>query len=170
MTLFKYTKHQLHKKDYAHLAIWIISFEAIGLLLGFMTKNNISLWYNHLVKSELTPPAITFSIVWSLLYMLLAVLGWSIWKEQKVNPNRESRNIWNLFVVQMIMNWLWTPIFFQFHWIGFSLAWLIVLTFLNLVLLCKLMNKSTVQSMFYTPYVLWLLFATYLNAVIYWFN
>lgn len=142
----------------------------MGFLLGLLTKNNIPFWYHNYIKSDFNPPSITFFIVWSLLYVLLAVTGWRLWKNQKINSSQESKNSWYLFVVQMIMNWLWTPIFFQYHWIELSLVWLIVLTFLNLLIVYRLINMNIFHRILYIPYVLWLFFATYLNAVIYWYN
>lgn len=153
-----------------HVAGWIVGFQAVGFLLGFITKNNISSWYGGLIKSELTPPPFVFSIVWPLLYLLLACLGWRIWKEQRNNPNRDSRNIWFLFITQMIMNWLWTPIFFQFHFIGLGLIFLFLLIGINSYISWKLRNKNLIQSLLFLPYILWLIFATYLNATIYWLN
>lgn len=160
----------MHKKDYLHLAGWIVVFEVMGFLLGLLTKNNIPFWYHNLIKSDFNPPSITFSIVWSLLYVLLAVTGWRLWKNQKTNFSQESKNIWYLFVAQMIMNWLWTPIFFQFHWIGISLVWLIVLICLNLLIVYRLIKIDAFHGVCYLLYILWLFFATYLNAVIYWYN
>ncbi|STX52375.1 tryptophan-rich sensory protein [Legionella busanensis] len=158
------------KKDFWKIGLWILIYEGIGFLLGQLTKVNIQPWYNKLIKSNLTPPAITFSIVWSLLYAILAIVGWTIWQNKKTNPGSEQRIMWYLYVVQMIMNWLWTPIFFHYHLLGFSLVWITALTILNLVLGYKLINKNSFIGVLFTPYILWLFFATYLNAVIYWWN
>ncbi|WP_158617407.1 TspO/MBR family protein [Legionella sp. km772] len=157
-------------KNYLAIAAWIVVFQGLGFLLGFLTKNNLPLWYNGLVKSGLTPPSIVFSIVWSLLYIFLAVVGWRIWERQKKHPNHESKITWYLYTVQMMVNWLWTPIFFQFHLIGLGLGFLFLLIGLNSSLIFKLMKKHPIESLCFIPYLLWLVFATYLNAVIYWWN
>ncbi|WP_419421207.1 TspO/MBR family protein [Legionella sp. D16C41] len=152
------------------IGLWVISYEAIGFLLGQLTKNNIHPWYDKLTKSNLTPPPIIFSIIWSILYAMLAFIGWVIWKDQKINPSSAQRNIWYLYIVQMLMNWLWTPIFFYYHLLGFSLLWISSLTVLNLFLGYSLINKNILTGLLFIPYVLWLFFATYLNAVIYLWN
>lgn len=78
----------MQKRQYLHVAGWMIIFQSVGIILGFITKNNISSWYGSLNKSDLTPPPVVFSIVWPLLYLLLAYLGWRIWKEQKITPTK----------------------------------------------------------------------------------
>ncbi len=58
------------------LVFWIVLFESIGFFFGLLTQANITPWYAYLNKSLLTPPGFVFSIVWSLLYALLAVIAW----------------------------------------------------------------------------------------------
>ena len=149
--------HQLMK-----LIFWIVLFESIGFLLGLLTQANIYPWYEHLNKSTLTPPGFIFSVVWTLLYVLLAIMAWIL-----SNQNKEpSKKITFLFAAQMLMNWFWTPLFFGLHWIIFSALWLVSLTGLNVILIIE--AKKTHQSIAWllTPYLLWLVFASYLNVVI----
>jgi tryptophan-rich sensory protein len=64
------------------------------------------------------------------------------------------------------MNWAWTPLFFQFHWLTLSAIWLILLTGLNFILIIRAGNNQKTISMLLIPYVFWLMFAAYLNAFI----
>lgn len=158
------------KRIYLPIALWIVAFEAIGCLLGMLTKPNSSLWYNNLTQSNLTPPPIVFALVWPMLYLMLALIAWYLWQSKKTDSSGELKWIWYLYILQMLMNWLWTPLFFQFHLIGFSLGWIISLTLLNYYLGYLFSKKNRYLAALFVPYIIWLSFATYLNAVIYWFN
>ncbi|ARG97038.1 TspO/MBR family protein [Legionella micdadei] len=147
----------------AKLIIWIVVFQAIGFLLGLFTQTNIHPWYESLNKSSLTPPGAVFSIVWTVLYVLLAVIGWTLSGHKN---EHHYKSIYYLFAAQMLMNWLWTPLFFQLHWLKFSAIWLVSLTVLNWVIMMKVKNKQKGITLLIIPYVLWLIFASYLNVVI----
>ncbi|MFO8677336.1 TspO/MBR family protein [Legionella pneumophila serogroup 1] len=98
----------MNKKSWTELIAWIITFEAIGFFLGMLTQANIPSWYEELNKSGLTPPGPVFSIVWSILYALLAIVGWVLWCSRNES---EMRSVFYLYSVQMLMNWAWTPLF-----------------------------------------------------------
>lgn len=145
----------------------IVAFELIGYLFGLLTQANIEPWYLGLEKSRLTPPGIVFSIVWSILYAILAIIGWSLFNRRH---EIKFKQIYHLYVLQIIMNWAWTPLFFQFHWIGFSFIWLVVLACINGIILIKLRNQMRWIAILQFPYFLWLIFATYLNGMIWILN
>lgn len=144
------------------LIFWIVLFESIGFLLGLVTQANIYPWYAHLNKSSLTLPGFIFSVVWTLLYGLLAVIAWML---SNLN-NKTSKKITVLFAVQMFMNWAWTPLFFGLHWLMPSAIWLISLTCLNLFLIIEAKKTHNTIAWLLMPYLLWLVFASYLNVVI----
>ncbi len=141
---------------------WIILLESMGFLLGSLTQANISPWYENLHKSSLTPPGYVFSIVWPLLYALLAGVAWILSRPDKIH----SKLITTLFILQLLMNWAWTPLFFQLHWFRVSAIWLISLTCINVILVIKTKTTHKTIAWLLTPYTLWLMFASYLNGVI----
>ncbi|KTC90471.1 TspO/MBR family [Fluoribacter dumoffii] len=149
------------------LIIWILCFQLIGFFLGIMTQANIPSWYNGLHKSTLTPPGWVFSLVWSLLYALLAIVGFMLWQNRS---KPQIKTILNLYLVQLIMNWAWTPLFFHLHWIGFSFLWILLMIGLNALIILKVKNIERVVGLLLTPYFLWLIFASYLNGVIWFLN
>lgn len=144
------------------LIAWIVFFELVGLMLGLLTQNNIYPWYESLTKSSLTPPGVVFSIVWPFLYAVLAVIAWIL----STNNDAPHKTITTLFILQLLMNWAWTPLFFQLHLLKFSAVWLICLTCLNWVLILKAEKTHKLVALLLIPYVLWLMFASYLNVVI----
>lgn len=146
---------------------WIILFELIGSLLGYLTQTNLTPWYAELNKSSLTPPGFVFSIVWSMLYALLAIIGCILANRRQHTP---FKSIFFLFVLQMLMNWAWTPLFFSLHLILFSSLWLVGITIINGILIMKLLRHEKYIAYLLTPYFLWLIFATYLNIAIYMHN
>ncbi|HHT9909434.1 TPA: TspO/MBR family protein [Legionella pneumophila] len=132
-----------------------------------LTQANIPSWYLGLNKSGLTPPGPVFSIVWSILYALLAIVGWVLWCSRNES---EVRSVFYLYSVQMLMNWAWTPLFFVLHWTGLGLLWILVMAGLTGLLILSLKNKKKSIAILLLPYLVWLLFAAYLNGVIWLLN
>ena len=147
--------------------LWIIVFQVIGASLGVLTQSHIHPWYDNLAKSSLTPPAIAFSIVWPILYVLLAISGYLLWHER---GNPKVKPALYCFIIQILMNWAWSPIFFQFHWIGFSFFWILNIIFLTSATILFINNTTKIISLLLTPYLLWLVFASYLNGSIWFLN
>lgn len=154
-------------RKWISLIIWIVTFQALGSLLGYLTQANLISWYADLNKSSLTPPGYVFGIVWTALYLLLAVIGWYL-------ANRRHlpiyKNAFILYSIQMLMNWAWTPLFFQLHWLVLSFLWIITITLINGVMIVYLRNQARNISLLLIPYFLWLSFATYLNGMIWILN
>ncbi|MBY0378130.1 MAG: tryptophan-rich sensory protein [Gammaproteobacteria bacterium] len=140
----------------------MVLFETTAFLLGLLTQANIEPWYNNLHKSPLTPPGVVFSIVWTILYALLAYIAWFLWRYRKASDKLAIR----LYGLQIIMNWAWTPLFFHFHWIKISAIWLITLTCLNVALIVRIRGRQPLIALLLLPYVFWLMFASYLNVFI----
>lgn len=154
-------------KDWIKLFIWIVVFEAIGFLWGMLTQANIHSWYEGLNKSALTPPGFVFSIVWTILYALIAIVAWALWQKR---DNIKSKRLIYLYFIQLLMNWAWTPLFFHLHWLGFSFLWIIVMVFINGMIIINLKNEKKEIALALIPYFLWLIFAAYLNGVIWAIN
>jgi len=145
-----------------NLIFWLVIFETVGFLLGLLTQANIYPWYEHLNKSSLTPPGFIFSGVWTLLYVLLAVIASILSGHNKTS----SKKVAVLFTLQTLMNWAWTPIFFTLHCLMLSAVWLISLTCLNVLLIIEAKKTHKAIAWLLSPYLLWLVFASYLNVVI----
>jgi translocator protein len=156
----------MHKKSY-NLLFWIICFQLIGYMMGYLTKSNINSWYSILEKSALTPPSITFGIVWTILYVMLSIVGWFLFQ---VNTDKSYPLLKPLYCIQMLMNWLWTPLFFHFHFIQFALVVLILMVFINLAVTYFLYKIKIQLGFCYFLYLIWLFFASYLNLYIYLSN
>ncbi len=119
-----------------------------------------TIWYDNLIKPALNPPSWIFSPVWIILYgtILAALILYAI----KIS-NRNKIEGYIYFIVQMILNLAWSPIFFYFHNIGLALIVIILLDIAILINIIKFYKVSKLSGLILIPYFLWVLFATYLN-------
>lgn len=140
---------------YLSLVLWIVSFEAVSALIGWMTQPGVDGWYEQLVSPPFTPPNIAFPIVWTFLYALIASAGWVIWR------NRNKKLLY-LFVAYMALNWGWSFIFFSLHWMAISFLWIIVLDIISIVLIFKAWRLARTASWLLLLPLLWTSFAAYL--------
>lgn len=152
-------------KNYATAILWVVAFQVVGFVSGLTGYSGKSAWYLLLNKSSLTPPGYIFSIVWPLLYLFLAVVGWMLWSERKSDTMSVK-----IFGLQMILNWLWTPVFFRYHLTGVALVMTVAMIVLTGWLINRMYPRRRVISSLLLPYVGWLCFACYLNAYICWYN
>lgn len=119
-----------------------------------------SLWFNSLTKPFLNPPSKLFPPVWTVLYILIFVsLALFIFAKSDYS----KRKGYLYFAIQIILNLLWSPVFFIRHNIGLAL-FIVILLDIFVIFTIKNFYKSSKWSAFLlVPYLLWILFATYLN-------
>jgi translocator protein len=124
-------------------------------------------WYQNLKKPSWNPPNKVFGPVWTLLYLLMAAAAWLIWKNFDF-----SMAVFPLilFVVQLLLNAVWTWTFFKLHRTGVALADILVLLMLILALLALFWEFDPLAGALLLPYVLWVLFATVLTWSIWSMN
>ncbi len=157
----------MQNKNYFSLIIWTLGLIAIGGVIGSLTKPEISAWYDTLNRSNLTPPNYIFPIAWTILYGIIGVCGWIIWRTQEF---QKLRLIKAFYVTQLILNWSWTPFFFYYHLTGFSLIILVVMDILVGSIIWLSYREIRSVSLLTLLYLLWILFATYLNFYIWHYN
>jgi tryptophan-rich sensory protein len=157
----------MQNKNHLSLIIWIVLLIAIGGFIGSLTKPEISTWYNTLNRSNLTPPNYVFPIAWTILYGIIGACGWLIWREPLFS---KLSVIKTLYVTQLILNWSWMPLFSHYHFTGLSLVVLAAMDILVCALIWLTYRKIRLVSALMMPYLLWILFATYLNFYIWWCN
>lgn len=140
--------------------------EIVGIAGSLFTAPAIPNWYATLQKPALNPPAWIFGPVWVTLYALMGVSLWLVWKS---NSSEKKKAIW-LFVVQLALNAIWSPIFFGFNSVGNALT-IIVLLWAAIVLTILIFKKiSKTAAWLLVPYILWVSFAMYLNFAIWILN
>lgn len=154
-------------QTYFSLTLWILALILIGSLIGSLTQSEITTWYSTLRRSLLTPPDYAFPIVWTILYALIAISGWILWRTTLFNNLRLIK--W-LYITQLLLNWSWTPLFFSCHLTGLSLAVLLIMDILVSLIICLSYKKTRAVSLLMAPYLAWIILATYLNFYIWLYN
>lgn len=145
--------------------LWVLCFQAVSALIGLVTRANIDSWYAGLEKSALTPPDIAFPIVWTSLYILIALAGYLSWQKRA-----EAPAAFKLFVAYTLFNWAWSFIFFHFHLIVMALFWIVAVGALNAVYIYKSRSTSKIAAALMILPLLWVVFAGYLNYMIWVLN
>ena len=129
-----------------------------GSLIGYLSASNSSEIYSGLTAPPLNPPSITFSIVWPILYGLMGLAHYFATKEESM-PNIRA-----VYVIQLIFNYTWTFLFFSLALRGVAAVELLILIILIVVMMLRFKKTSEISFWLLTPYLLWVLFALYLNA------
>lgn len=135
----------------------------IGGIVGIITSNSMD--YNDLIKPTLAPPEIVFPIAWTIIYLLIGI-SYTLLKEKGEVPKETQQ----LYYTQLIFNYLWTFIFFVFRLRLLSVLWIIILDVLVIIMTYQFYKQNKLSGILLIPYILWLLFATYLNISIYFLN
>lgn len=140
----------------------LIGFVGLCLLVGAaggtITSRAMHGWYGALHRPPGTPPNWTFGLVWTVLYVLIGVAAWLIWRRQ--GASRPLR-LWGW---QLAANALWVPAFFGLHSPGLAMGVIVVLLALLGVTIRSFLAVRRLAALLLAPYLLWSLYAAYLNA------
>lgn len=137
----------------------------VGGLSALLTKDAMK-EFAQLEQPPLSPPGWVFPVVWTVLFILMGVAAYLVWIENSPDKNGA---MW-LYGVQLAFNFLWTIIFFNTERRGFALIWLVILWFLILATILRFRKESKTAWKLLIPYILWVTFAGYLNAGVWYLN
>lgn len=134
-----------------------ITLVLITLIVGSLASSNTGTdtWYQSLIKSDLNPPGYVFGIVWPILYLFMGITAW-----------RNIDTIKIYFYIQLFLNAIWSWLFFSFQLPLVALFDIWLLIFINIKILFIVSKQDKIGAILYAPYILWLLFASYLNVFI----
>ena len=135
----------------------------LGGIVGFIISGFID--YNSLQKPPFTPPSILFPIIWTILYILMGV-SYGRLKEKGLTDEKINM----IYYLQLAVNLLWPIFFFVLKWRLFAFFWIILLDIAVIVMIMRFYRKDKIAGFLQVPYILWSLFATYLNLGIYLLN
>jgi len=129
----------------------------LALVLGGLASSNTStdVWYQSLNKSDLNPPGFVFGIVWPILYILMSISAYRTFTETG-----------RIFFIQLLFNTAWSWMFFACHMPFLALLNIWMLIYWNTSLAFKMIKIDKLAAILYSPYVIWLIFASYLNLFI----
>lgn len=151
-------------RNWLTAAAFVLGCQLAGILGVVTTQTGTSSWYRELAKPSFQPPPWLFGPVWTLLYALMGIAAWRVWRRGMDKPG--VRLALGLFAVQLALNAAWSPVFFGAHAIGLALA---ILAALWLVLVATIRSFGMVDrtaAWLLAPYLAWVSFALVLNAAI----
>ena len=127
-----------------------------GVLVGLIISCYMN--YGDMVKPPLSPPSIAFPIVWTILYILMGISYFIATKD-----NEDNKELDQIYLLQLLVNFMWPIIFFVLEMYFTAFLWIILLLILVIVMIKELLKVNKISGYLQIPYLIWLLFATYLN-------
>jgi len=158
---------QLKQSTWKTYAFWILISEAVGVVSALLSREGTSLFGQTALQPALSPPAILFPIVWTVLY---ALMGISAARVSLTGPTSHRNEGLNLFIAQLTFNFFWSLIFFNTGAYGFAFLWLLILWVLVLWMILTFRKTDPLAAWLQIPYLLWLTFAAYLNFGVWYLN
>ncbi|MEM3369827.1 MAG: TspO/MBR family protein [Candidatus Micrarchaeia archaeon] len=138
-----------------------------GGIGSFFTYPEIESWYSHLVKPTFNPPNWVFGPVWTLLYILIGISFYTVWKEKSISNNLET---YKYFFIQLVLNALWSFVFFGLKDLLLALLVIIFLLISILLNIISFYRESKISAYLLIPYLLWVCFASVLNYFVFILN
>lgn len=144
------------------LGLFLVVVVGGGSLIGTFTRPGE--WYAALEKPFFNPPNWLFGVVWPVLYVMIAVAGWRVWERA---PRGAAMKLW---VVQLLLNFAWSPVFFSAHAVAAALVVVMAMLAAIVAFMAAATRVDRVATLLFVPYLAWVSFATLLNASILWLN
>jgi len=155
------------RRDLLGLLAFLAGCLVVSGLGGAVTATSVDGWYPTLAKPAFTPPDVLFPPVWTALFVLMAVAGWRVWRR----PESEARTVaLNWFGGQLVLNLMWSVIFFGLQAPGWALLEIGALLAAIGATLRAFLRLDGWAAAAFAPYLLWVVFAAVLNGAIWWLN
>ena len=138
------------------LAAFVLLVTGAGLLIGWL--NIPGAWYASLNKPPFNPPNWVFAPVWTGLFVLIAVAGFRSFERE---PHGTAAKLW---IVQMVLNFAWSPIFFSFHRMDVALAVIVAMFLAIVAFIWRQWSADRAAALLFMPYAAWVAFAAVLNT------
>jgi translocator protein len=151
-------------KQWFVLAGFVALCLLVGALAGFATSQSVTTWYTTLVKPSWTPPNWLFAPAWTVLYIMMAVAAWLVWKAG------EAKGALMLWAGQLALNFSWSFLFFGAQSPGLGLINIILMWLAIAVTIFAFALRSRLAAFLMVPYLCWVSYATALNIAIYQLN
>ena len=150
-------------KRHKSLILFIVLVVGIGWSIG--ATNLPGAWYAGLQKSPFNPPNWVFAPTWTILYVMIAVAGWRTYLQDDATALPMQ-----LWLAQMILNFIWSPVFFTLHYIALALAIILTLFAVIVSFVWVQWRENRLAAVLFIPYAAWVAFASLLNCSIYRLN
>lgn len=150
------------------LVIAIVLSELAGIIGSVFTTPSVTSWYAGIVKPAINPPAWIFAPVWTILFALMGIAAFLVWR--KGLEHRDVKIALSIFIGQLVLNTLWSIIFFGLHSPGGALVEIVFLWLAIAATIIAFAKVSKSAAWILAPYILWVSFAAYLNYSIWILN
>lgn len=149
------------------ILVSIFIAQGAGLLGAVFTMSSLQSWYPTLVTPEWNPPSWVFGPVWTILYTLMGISAYLIWKTPQKAPRKTALT---LYGIQLLLNALWSILFFGFQNIGLAFAEILILWTTILLVMILFWRIHKTAGLLLLPYLAWVSFAAFLNYTLWQLN
>lgn len=152
-------------KDVIYLVAFVGLCLAVGGVSGYFTAGGVREWFPTLVKPSFNPPSWVFAPVWTLLYIMMGVAAWLVWRQ-----GGDVNFALSLFFIQLALNFLWSFLFFNLHRLDLALIDIAALWMSIAATLFAFWQLDMRAGLLLVPYLAWVSFAGLLNAAFWRLN
>ncbi|HLW26851.1 MAG TPA: TspO/MBR family protein [Kiloniellales bacterium] len=154
---------------FSSLLLFLVLVVGGGLVIGTLTAPDA--WYRALNKPTFNPPGWVFGPVWTVLYVLIAVAGWRLWRRNRIGSGLKDGSLsMRLWWLQLALNFGWSPLFFSAHLLGLAFLVVALLLLAIIAFIVTTWRQDRIASFLFMPYAAWVAFATALNGAIWLLN
>ena len=155
----------MERKVNKEFVISLLIPSLVGLISGLLSMGGIKA-FDLLNKPPLTPPGFIFAIIWPILYILMGISSYLVYEENAY----QSSCCLKIYAINLFVNFLWSPLFFGLGLRLFSLIWIILLDIVVIYMILCFYKVNKKAAYYQIPYLVWIIFATYLNLFFYLLN
>ena len=155
------------KRDLLGLFAFIILCLVVSAGGGAITATSVDTWYQALEKPTFNPPDWLFAPVWNLLYFLMGIAAWRVWR---IQSSKTLRLVYIVFGLQLCLNLIWTYLFFGLRRIDLALLEIVILLAVIVANMMMFRNIDRLAGLLFVPYIFWVTYATILNASLWVLN
>ena len=155
------------RQSWLSLLPFVLACFAAAAIGATATRQSVKTWYPTLHRPAWTPPDRIFTSVCTTLYLMMAISAWLIWRDA---PWHDARPALTLFAIQLVLNALWSIVFFGLHRVGPAYAEILLLLTMIIATITAFLPLSFLAAWLLLPYAVWVAFASYLNFRIWQLN
>lgn len=155
---------------YTRILVLVVTCLAVAYFSSLVTRPSVETWYTTINKPSFNPPNWLFAPVWTTLYVLMGIAGGLVWHEINSPKREEVKKAMLFFAIQLGLNALWSYLFFGLKNPLLALIEIVLLWLLIYETYIKFAKINKISGYLFVPYLLWVSFATVLNASIWWLN
>lgn len=154
-------------RDVLGFVVFLVLCLAVSGVGGIITAASVGTWYQAIEKPPFNPPDWVFAPVWTTLYVMMAIAGWRVWRRAGFEARWKALAV---FATQLALNLIWSFLFFGLQRIDLALVEIVILLLVIIVNAAMFWRIDRLAGVLFAPYVLWVAYATVLNASLWLLN